>query len=163
MMAFIKNVYILVFLFFLMPNLVSAEDEDENKPQPLKHKLSCNVYGYGGEKTVVSGDIILLDRNARSPRELLVTFTDSSRKVSVAAAKALWVEDGSFSVGVENLPASESRRESRFDYDFHWRYLRSYVVITEASCLQCVAQRHIIVGTGLCDIHQVQIDEPLVN
>jgi hypothetical protein len=163
MMTFIKNGYLLVFLFFLMPNFVSAEDEDENKPQLSNHQLNCNVYGHGGEKAVVSGDIILLDRNARSPRELLVTFTDSSRKVSVTAAKALWVEDGSFSVSVENLPASESRRESRLDYDFHWEVGGDYVVVRLASCLQCVAQRHEIVGTGICDIHQVQIDEPLVN
>jgi hypothetical protein len=145
-----------------VPCIATAQDEDQNKPQLINHKLNCNVYGHGGEKTVVSGDIILLDRNARSPRELLVTFTDSSRKVSVAAAKALWAENSGFSVSA-NSPASEPRRESRLDYDFHWGLGGSYVVVRLASCLQCVAQRHIIVGTGICDIHQVQVDEPLVN
>jgi hypothetical protein len=148
----------LVPLCLLSPCIVSAQDNDENKPQPINYKLNCNVYGYAGEKNVLSGDTILLDLNAKSPRELLVNFTDSSRQVSVTATKVFLAEDGRFSLSA-NSPEPEARRESRLDYDFHWRYGGSYVVVTRTSCLQCVAQRSEITATGICDIHQVQMDE----
>lgn len=155
-MKFNRCAYRVFYVFFALAYmLVScvASSKDEFQNMPLLYQLSCHVFDYNGEKTVLSGDITLLNVNSHPTREMLVTLQDSSGQVQVVDSKVKLSEDGRFSVVVSSSD-SESLRNDGITYDFDWGS-DSYVVVSRASCLNCVAIRYKITGTGICDIRQV--------
>ena len=148
-MRLIKNCC--AFIFLLTFAMTALAEEAESKTE--FYKLSCAVYDRVGEKITIAGSLIVSRVNTKPVTEAVLTFaTNSKQLLSVTDEKVVLTEEGSFNIDA-NLPDPETRQSSRLSYDFYQRQGGSYVVITMTSCLQCVALRHSILGTGLCSLH----------